>query len=1445
MNGKTTLLVVILAGLAGLWVWKGDEWGPRIGLGPAHPEPPPAQAVRILDSFTPADVTRIEIGSGSGDPLVIERADSAAEWKLPGNWPARKAEVQQLVEVVGKLRSRFHAIPLVEGADLAAFGLAPSQNSLVVTLTARGQSHTLLFGDPEPAAGETAFTRPAYVRVDGLPEVLKLGPDVMPVLRRPAEVYRRRALFPDIERVKLANVPTAVAMPGENTERISVSRPGPRVFNFRLLPAERDFTLVRRGKLPEPAATTRGGEPTINPDRVADAWELVLPLHTRDGFPYRDNAEPGRLRAALAAVADLWVDHFVTVDPARLTLQVPIPFEPPLAQAVRLYPGGAFLDPVPFDVRNGLAKAEEAVSVKRKGADPVTVRFGAVARVVEREDRPAPPAPGLPPEEPKKVRTEYRYARVDGNPLVFIVAGDKLSDLFASVGELVDPRVARFSPDEVRQVTIRPADGPEVKLTFEPGDPNATEPGKREDRWFLERQPNRLPADASRVNDLLTRLAGLSAAGFDRIRYPDSTPTERTQIILVARERRPRGEPDAPTRTFTLQIGDPDPVKQLLPVAVAGARRVTLVDNRAGTDDPDSWIASWLFPNTVADLFNRPAVAYRGRELFDTTDPLRRVVLLGKFVLTDDNGWKLTEPFLSEADPGRAAQLATSLLSLRATEYLVENPTADQLKAFGLDSPANILQLTSRDGRVYTLELGARRPGLSEVFARLDKGSVFGLADTAVEQLTTGAVGLLPLQVWSTPPEKITALEMTRYGDEAKNSFSLTRDGTNWKLTGPFTAPVSFLSVQPKLTTLGNLTAVKYQALSATNPAEFGLDQPLATLKFSFLNKNPDGTEAPVTRTLTIGGPTPEGNRFARLDGPVFVVPAAFVVAVQTSPLDLLDRTLLFLDRNRIVKVQVATAKPEESFSLTKNEQGQWAAEGTGFPIDRERIDQLLATTPVRAERIAAYGDGVKWAEFGLDKPEATVTITLAGDKPQTHTIALGKSAPDGGRFARVDNGPAVAVLAPAAATALARKKFDYADRTLLTFDPASITGLTRQQGTDELELVPGAAVGWDIVKPAKQKGDAELVDELTATLGKLRAERVVGYGPKADVFKQYGLEPPAAVLTLTVGDKAEQKKLRLGNPVDPAKPDGERYAAVESAHPEAIVGVLPAALTSKLLAPPVAFRDRTLARFVDADRAVLERGDRKITFSKVGGTWKVTEPLATAAESAALDNLIGEFGRLRADTWVAEKGKDLKPFGLDKPEAKWTLFDGDRTVLVLSVSRPKPDGRAHVATDKGELIGLLDAPLTGRVLAEYRQRRPWDVDAVQIDSVGIAAGGSKFTLEKAGATWIDPARPTDPIDGRAVNELLGTLAALRVERYAADTGADPKLFGLEKPEVTLTVRLPTGDRVLEIGGVVGGTDGKQRYARIVDGNRSDVFVLSAADTDRLTRDRSLYVMKK
>jgi len=1482
MNWKSTVVLVLLAGAAGAWFFQGDVWGPRLGIGSSDPEPPPSASIAALDALTPASISRVEVVFPSGDPLVLERTPSGPGWTMPGNWPVRTAEVERLVETLGSLRSRFQPVPLGENADLTPFGLAPAQKPLTVRLVTAGRPLTLTLGEPEPAAGDTAFTRTAFVRVDNLPEVVKLGPDVLPVVRRPSDTYRRRHLFPDVERVRLATpVPPVgplgidrpaeagvpVTLPGERTESLTVHRPVPSLFGLDLSPVFGGFTLVRTGQLPAPAPTSKGGEPVVRPDRLADAWQVLAPAPAP--------ADPAKLRGILTAVAELWVEKFVATEEATPALDGPagfvhlsgLPLPLPVRFAVCPFPEAAVLQAarsrLSLDEWTGFVPNGPAVTVKRRGADPVTVRFGGLARISERTEE-AEPGSFAPPQT---VRTVLRYARVEGNPQLFLVSDKNLPDLLA-VTRPADPRVARFTTEEVREVTVAVTGRPPFTLRRSPaagsdGSASSTNSGgsggstgsdDRRDRWQIEAKPNPLAAETNSVNDLLDRLGRLSADADDRVLYPPDPGPAQTVVTVLASEKRPAGTAPAPVRQYRLAFGKPQPDRGLVPVWVEGRPRVCLVENWLTPPDPESWIASLLFPpDTLSALVARPAITYRAKKLFDATrESLSGITAAGFTLRRVGETWRLTAPLDSPADPTAAAALADTLAGLTATEFLTDAPTPAELKAYGLDKPGDTLSLAFTDGRNYTLEIGGPRPGKNEVFARLDGGGVLALPKSATEPLLAGALGLLPRQVWAVAPEKVTTLEVVRTGDEAGNSFLLSRDGADWKLTGPFTAPVPEANARPLLTSLGTLTVDKYHALAATDPAPLGLDKPFLVLKLVSREPLPEGSgEVPVRRTLLIGQPTADKTgRFARLDtpnAPVFIVPESFVTAAGVKPLDLPERNLLSLEAGRVTAVRVNPGPTTDAFTLTKDANGKWTAEGSTFGIDAERIQELTRTAarpPVI--RLVAYGEAVKWADYGLDKPALTVTVTTDGDKPQTHTIALGSPDPTASRYARIDDKPAVVLIPAGAVEVLSRKKFEYADRTLLTFDPTTLVGLSRTRGKEELELVAAAAVGWDLVKPGKHKADTDLVEELGSGLGNLRAERAAGFGKKDEVFKQYGLEPPAALISVTAGDKAATKTLRIGNPVNPAEPEGDRYAAVDSPAPEVLVGVLPAAFLKKLLAPPVAFRDRTLAKFVDADRATLERAGRKITFAKVGVTWKVTEPLAAPAESGELEALLADLGSLRVETWVAEKTGDLKPFGLDKPQAKWTVFNDDKPVLVLLVGNKTADGNCYVASESGELVGLLSAALTGRVLAEYRQRRPWDVDAAQIETVTLDVPGGKFTLEKVGSDWTDPVRRTDPIDPAVVNELVATLGALRVDRYAADTDADPKLFGFEKPEATLTVTERTGSpKVLEVGGVVGGTDGKQRYARVVEKNRSDVFVLSPADTARLTRDRSVYLRRK
>jgi Domain of unknown function (DUF4340) len=328
--------------------------------------------------------------------------------------------------------------------------------------------------------------------------------------------------------------------------------------------------------------------------------------------------------------------------------------------------------------------------------------------------------------------------------------------------------------------------------------------------------------------------------------------------------------------------------------------------------------------------------------------------------------------------------------------------------------------------------------------------------------------------------------------------------------------------------------------------------------------------------------------------------------------------------------------------------------------------------------------------------------------------------------------------------------------------------------------------------------------------------------------------------VTVVVGiEKPKTLSLKVGKPVDEKNPTGDRFVQTGTGP----VKVLAGAVANRLLAEPVKFKDKLLGKFVDADKVTIARGDRKAEFAKVNGTWKMTSPVATDAEQGDLDALIAAAAKLRADELVAEKPADLKQYGLDKPTATVTFFNGDKEVLGVLLGKKDADGRrAFAKLANGEAVALLDAGLTAKLLGEYRKRAVWSgVDASQVQAIAVSAGDANFAFTKAGPAWLDPQKADDLPDPAKVTDTLAALAALKAERFAADKDADLKLYGLDKPSRVIVVTQPTGAKTLHLGGEVGGTNGKQVYAKVDEKDRTDVFVLSEKDTAALTRDRGGY----
>jgi hypothetical protein len=1410
----------LAAGGGALW-YLAPKLSPILGLTPRHGESADAKSPDVLERQLARDkVRRLEVRAG-GEPVILEKGASGT-WALPGKWPTRKAEAEELVTLITSLHSRFQVVPLTAEMDLKPFGLDPSQKPVTVIVDSGSEQPRLVFGEPEHAEGGP-FATPTYVRVNDKPEVARLAPDLLPILKRSREFYQRRQLFPDVERLRFGSAAPPASPFG--------SPPAADSGGPTLIPKAREIVLesplgkvaLRRiGEVPksEELLAVRS-EPML----LAEQWEIVE--------PFKDRPDPERIKALLAAVPDLWVERFIASDDPVLA-RTPTPSAAGGWEGIFSWLKGS-RGPADQPGRGtGLEHPDRTLRVTLAGGDTVVLRIGNVSQVKERPGQPMPPLrPGMPPMPPMPIREEHRYAQLEGQSQVFEIKADKINDLFVSASTLRDEKLARFKAGDLTKVEIKQT-GSNIVLTKEKDE-------RKLDKWRVV-QPMQALAENEKVSELVDKLSGLDARVPDVIDNPNLKetgfdPATGIAISLSLDEEipGPGEEKTKRQRTVVFTFGKHDDKAKKVNVRVAGRDRVSVVNE------------------DILKLAERPALAYRGRRVldFDTTAVASIEVHNEKeqFRLEHANDeWKLTAPAKAPADKNKAGDLAFDLSRLEATEYVNDAPKPEDLAKAGLDKPVMTATVSFTDPAKApeTISVGKQREGKPDYFAKLSTGtSIFAVRKDVRDKFEQKSLDFRPTHLWTLTPNEITGLKLTR----TDGSYEIKKDGFEWKIAGPFDAAASQIQVQPILDALANPKVTGYQAHTAANPAEFGFDKPALQVSFAAAEKPKEGEKETTRERTLIVGKAVEGKPelYAKLadDPAVFRIPDATKANLDKPALDLLDRRLLTLDSRQISKIE----RVGSAAMMATKEAKEWkiSSGATSFPADKPSLDAVLRTWEfLSAEKYADFGPKADWSKYGLNPPADTVTVTLsadAGAKPVTHTLKLGKEE-GGGRYARLDDGPGVVVLTPAVVHELARSHLDFVDRSLLNFDDAELQAVRRSMKNSDLEIVKKNT--WKITKPTEQAADEQALDEWAKQWSKLRADRVAAYA--ATELKPFGLDAPVAVVTFVLPEKdgkPVQHVLKMGAPADAKQPEGDRFAMVEGSK---VVGVLPRAEAKRLLADPIQFRDRTLVRrLAEPDRVVLERSDRtganQAVFTKVDGTWKLTSPVTAEAEHSDMEDFLNALYKLRADELIAEKppAEKLKEFGLDKPEATWHFYASDKEILGLQVGKRDATGqRCYAKLLGGDIVFLLEPQVTGRATAEYRKRSLWSgFDAAQVDMLTISGESGNFVLRKNAGAWQLDGKPDQRVNQDVVTETLGALANLKVERFVRDKDAPLDVYGLGKPKRIIVARTGGGmTQTLDLGNAEGGS--KRLYATLP--GQTAVFVLSEADSAKLDRDLKAFI---
>jgi hypothetical protein len=520
--------------------------------------------------------------------------------------------------------------------------------------------------------------------------------------------------------------------------------------------------------------------------------------------------------------------------------------------------------------------------------------------------------------------------------------------------------------------------------------------------------------------------------------------------------------------------------------------------------------------------------------------------------------------------------------------------------------------------------------------------------------------------------------------------------------------------------------------------------------------------------------------------------------------------------------VEAVTIKRSgDTIRLKRGDDGGWEMlEPVKTRGDRATIDDVITgLVTVRVDR-EIDPNPAKPQDFGLEPASAEVRLEIKGRKDPLVLLVGAKSPTGAWTYAREGGKPAVVTVSELVGRDTARPVADFRDKTVIAFDKKSVSGVDLDVGGEHVSLQSEEPGKWRIVAPNSYRADADVVGDFLDKLGAAKVKEFVTDAPAS--LGSYGLDKPS-VVTLWIGKDKERasKTLRFGRAED-------KKGVYVARGGEPGVMLAPGDLWTAFPKTVAALRDKVAVAYAydKVTRVDLASARGHVGFERDGADWKITEPERARADSGAVNSLLWGLRDLRASGFVADASSAI-PRYLDKPDVTVKIWEEGvkepKTVLLKS-SSVQSGGRpaAMLAVEGQGPVMLVDAKALAdfsKTEADLRDRSvfpAFDMSTVKRARLTTAAGKPLVVEQSGESDWkvLEPSR--GPAKATKVTDLLLALRSLRWKEIASPTGEDVSRYGLDHPELEVSLYKTDG---AELGTLqVGKQAGDLTYLRVKSG---------------------------
>lgn len=330
----------------------------------------------------------------------------------------------------------------------------------------------------------------------------------------------------------------------------------------------------------------------------------------------------------------------------------------------------------------------------------------------------------------------------------------------------------------------------------------------------------------------------------------------------------------------------------------------------------------------------------------------------------ENDGWEITEPVKTGADQSAVTSLLSSLTSTKKSR-----PFSVSLKEkvqFGLNDVLLRLKVIGINGSADSVQLGQKTSIGEEMY--VSKGN----QDTVVAVSPISLKNAAQKSLFSWRDKKTVHFNKDQVRSfnliTRKNTFSFTKEGSDWKITKPLEAAAENSTVNAVLSKLDYGQIKSVEAESATNLSKYKLSKPDYKIE---LFSGPEQAKSTVIFSED------EKNKYFGKDEVrphIFTVDSTFIQPLKKDMFAFRDKDLVDFNKASIDRINLLNGK--ELLMFTKDSSDQWHI-STGEPVKSYKIKDL----------VNAVAD-MKIDAFISEKPAYLMPYELANPKKKLELYA-------------------------------------------------------------------------------------------------------------------------------------------------------------------------------------------------------------------------------------------------------------------------------------------------------------------------------------------------------------------------------------------------------------------------------------------------------------------------